>query len=411
MIASAVLTAASAVLAIPTAFVSAECMLGVLAPGQQRAWQRAPGTRAVVLVPAHDEEQGLGATLAGVFAQLGSGDRVLVVADNCSDRTAEVARAAGADVVERFDTSQRGKGYAITFGMAELAKAPPDVVVIVDADCQLGPGAIDLLVAAALETGRPSQADYTLNCASASDLRARVSVFAFRVRNRVRPLGLARLGGGCHLAGTGMAFPWAVLASAMPLGADLAEDLALGIDLSLKGHFPLFVAAARVESELAATAGGQASQRTRWEQGHLATLRRALPPLLAGAIRQRSLRALETALDVSVPPLVLHVLLLGSAAAGAVVLLSVGGSSIPLALTGAQLALLTTALGAAWVRHGRDVLPPATLVGVPLYVLWKVPMYVRMLVFGGAKSWVRAERSTTPRPTNGAAAHAHGARP
>ena len=69
-----------------------------------------------VLVPAHDEEEGIAATLAAVLAQLGPHDRLLVVADNCSDATAAVARAAGAEVVER-SSDLRGKGYALAHGI------------------------------------------------------------------------------------------------------------------------------------------------------------------------------------------------------------------------------------------------------------------------------------------------------
>src|SRR5690606_34058067 len=85
------------------------------------------------------------------------GGRVLVVADNCSDATAAVARRLGAEVVERFDAQQRGKGFALDCGLQALADAPPDVVVFLDADCQAAPDLVTLLSAAAIHTGRPVQ--------------------------------------------------------------------------------------------------------------------------------------------------------------------------------------------------------------------------------------------------------------
>ena len=78
----------------------------------------------MVLVPAHDEETGLPITLAELRTQLAAGDRVLVIADNCTDGTARVARAAGADVLERTDAHRRGKGYALAAGVQALAAAP-----------------------------------------------------------------------------------------------------------------------------------------------------------------------------------------------------------------------------------------------------------------------------------------------
>src|SRR5437762_2498433 len=76
-----------------------------------------------------------------------AGDRVLVVADNCTDATAAVAREHGVDVVDRFDETRRGKGFALDFGLRaldEISSAPP-IVVMLDADCMLAPGALDAL--------------------------------------------------------------------------------------------------------------------------------------------------------------------------------------------------------------------------------------------------------------------------
>ena len=104
-----------------------------------------PGPRPplAVLVPAHNESAHLAPTLANLQAQLAPGDRLLVVADNCDDDTAECARRAGAEVVERHDRSRRGKGYALAHGVAHLSRCPPGMVLVVDADCQLSPGALE----------------------------------------------------------------------------------------------------------------------------------------------------------------------------------------------------------------------------------------------------------------------------
>jgi cellulose synthase/poly-beta-1,6-N-acetylglucosamine synthase-like glycosyltransferase len=401
------LSAASAVLALPTTVFSLECLLGYADRSERHFVARPAGKRMTILVPAHDEEAGLPATLTALQQELAPEDQILVVADNCSDRTAEVARSAGAKVVERFDQQRRGKGYAVTFGLDALAADPPDVVIIVDADCQLQKGSLALLTAAALESGRPVQADYTMTLPAGADFKTRISVFAFRVRNRVRPRGLARLGGPCHLAGTGMAFPWAILRAAMPLGDDLAEDLMLAADLCLRGHYPLLLPQAIVESELAQSRSGQVVQRQRWEQGHLATLRRAVPRLLKSWLQGKDKRSLLMALDIGVPPLTLHVLLLCLVLMAAGLLALLGGSVTPLSISLAQFLLLLLALGLTWSGHGRDVLPLARLLTIPLYIAWKIPLYLHMLVFGGARSWVRTDRTASTPSETGAGAHAH----
>src|SRR5262249_44443524 len=125
--------------------------------------------------------------------------RIVVVADNCHDRTAAIARQAGATVVERFDDERRGKGFALEFGMQFLAEEHADVVVIVDADCRWEPGTLDALARTAVAAGRPAQSDYLMTSPPRPTPRDIVSQFAVTVKNRVRQRGMARLGGAAVL--------------------------------------------------------------------------------------------------------------------------------------------------------------------------------------------------------------------
>src|SRR5438067_1718063 len=94
--------------------------------------------------------------------------------------------------------------------LAAAAVLLPLAVLVVDADCRLGEGALTRLVCDAARTGRPVQAEYVLEVPAGAGWRGQVSAFAFLVKNVVRPRGLARLGAPCLLTGTGMAFPWPI---------------------------------------------------------------------------------------------------------------------------------------------------------------------------------------------------------
>jgi cellulose synthase/poly-beta-1,6-N-acetylglucosamine synthase-like glycosyltransferase len=111
---SYVLAALCALAALPVGVLLAQVLL---AYGGSRAHAvaapRRPGADVAVLIPAHNESAGIEATLRCLQAQLRAGDRVLVVADNCDDDTAAVARDAGAEVIERIDAIHRGKGFAL----------------------------------------------------------------------------------------------------------------------------------------------------------------------------------------------------------------------------------------------------------------------------------------------------------
>ena len=156
----------------------------------------------------------------------------MVVADNCTDDTAKIAIAAGAEVTERFDTANIGKGYALDWGIRRLSIDPPEIVIIIDADCSLAKDSLDRLAKVCAATQHCVQALYLMTAPDDFPVDYRVALFAFRVKNLVRPLGLRSLNLPCQLTGTGMAFPWDVI-STIDLATDAAvEDLKLSLDLA-----------------------------------------------------------------------------------------------------------------------------------------------------------------------------------
>lgn len=380
-------------LALPVLFLALEVVAALL-PSASKGEARCEGVRpqAVVLIPAHNEEQGIRATVNGIRAQLAAGDRLLVVADNCSDRTAEVARAAGAEVLVRDDRDHVGKGYALEFGIRHLRANPPQVVVIVDADVALTTGTLERLAVTAHASARPVQACYLLRIPLGAGARATVPAFAFRFKNLVRPLGLARLGGGCLLTGTGMAFPWAQLRDAPLASCNLVEDMQLGLDLALAGRSPLFCPEAVVLSDMAPDARSARAQRTRWEHGHLLTLRRQVGRVLGQAWRQGRLELLWLALELGVPPLASLVLLWALFGAVATALTLTGSVPVAIAAGFAGLGLLLAfSIFAAWWRFARQLLPLRHILAIPCYVFCKMPIYIGFLL-KPQKEWVRTAR-------------------
>ena len=354
---------------------------------------RERGTRLAVLIPAHNESSGLLATLNSLLPQLHAGDRCLVVADNCTDDTAQVAAAAGADVVERFDAVSRGKGHALDFGVRALAADPPDTVVVVDADCIVTAGALDRIAEASRVHHRPVQALYLMTAPPPAKRATQIAEFAFRVKNMARPTGFHRLGLPCQLMGTGMAFPWSVLRTIDLATGHIVEDMKMGLDLAAAGHPPLFCPEALVTSHFPVNEAGTKSQRTRWEHGHLGMIVGTAPGLLWRSLRKRDGASLALGLDLLVPPLALLVMGATLFAALCLVFLALGGSGWPALVALVGLGGLVVAVGLAWVRYGRDVLPLSTLALAPLYALRKIPLYLRFVV-SRQSEWVRSKRDT-----------------
>src|SRR5262249_7121868 len=154
-----------------------------------------------------------------------------------------------------------------------------------------------------------------------------LSAFAFQYKNVVRPLGLDWLGLPCLLTGTGMAFPWPALRDAHLASGNIVEDMKLGVDLALAGHPAKLCPLARVSGELPSGRDAAVTQRTRWEHGHLQTLLTQAPRLVLASLRQWRPSLLGLALELSVPPLSLLLLLWAVAVAGALGWWALGGSS------------------------------------------------------------------------------------
>lgn len=379
-------------LLVTSAFLALECLAALPSRAPAPANPALPADLSLaVLVPAHNEAGGLGATLAAITSQLRPGDRLVVVADNCTDATAAEARQAGATAIERQNLTQRGKGYALDFGLRYLANDAPDVVIFIDADCILHPGSLAVLARQAQRTNRPVQAVYLMEKPANPGLKDGISAFAFKVKNWVRPLGLYRLGQPCLLTGTGIALPWTAATSVSIASGHIVEDMKLGLDLALAGYAPQFCQAAWVTSRLPSGEQAATTQRTRWEHGHLQIFIEYVPKLLSQALKQRRLDLLTLALELSVLPMTLQVLAVVAIALLSLVLAAAGLGWLPAYLAAGALACLVAGIGLAWLGYGRTDLSLRDIFGVPAYMLSKFSIFSKFLT-KPEQSWIRTDR-------------------
>lgn len=343
-----------------------------------------------VLIPAHNEAAGLARTLENIQPQLEESDRLVVIADNCTDATASVAAAHGAEVLERVDSIHRGKGFALQAGIEHLARSPPATVSIFDADCVSSHQTISNLIATVQATARPAQALYLMRPPREPGPEAYVSTFAFLIKNWVRLRALQLLKLPVLLTGTGMAFPWELIKDAPLASGEIVEDLALGLHFTRMGKGPVFCESARVWSELPNTADAAISQRTRWEHGYLQAILRDVRKLLWEGMTRRPVLLL-VALDLMVPPLALLVLLSLLACAITFLAAIFTQTWLPFLVLCTAGALSALGITLAWWRFARDLVPAAAILSIPGYVLGKLAIY-RRFVTQRQTEWVRTER-------------------
>lgn len=394
LVGTLVLVIAGAALAPAALYLLA---LAVAALGHRTAATEGGGTsRIAVLIPAHNEVELLPRCLASLAAQSYPVERcrVVVVADNCDDDTALVARSAGAEVMVRDEPGLPGKGRALRWAMDRLIAEPDPVdgIAVVDADSVAAPGLIAGLEAVMAAGAEAVQGEYLVlddRTGPATALRQT----AFLLFHRVRFAGRDLLGMPCTLVGNGMLFQRSLL-ERLPWDAFTgAEDLEYSVDLRLAGVRPRFAPAAGVSGPASGLGSAGATQRMRWEGGRAHVLRTRMPRLVWAVVRHGRWALLDAVIDLAVPPLglLLLLLLLGGAAslaaglAGAVFL----WAAIP---WGASAALL-----AAYVLVGlRAARAPASayfaLLSTPRFLVAKLGTYRRMLRGTGAERWERTER-------------------
>src|SRR5262245_24127437 len=381
--------------ALPPAAAAAYLLVLTLLSRRGAAPPGAPRPlRIEVLVPAHDEESGVADTVRSLLDvdYPRPSFRVIVVADNCRDRTAAVAEAAGAEVLVREDPERRGKGYALRFGFDHvLARGEAEAVAVVDADTVVSANLLRAFAARFAEGASARQAHYGVRNAGES-WRTRLLAIAFGAIHGVRSLARERLGLSCGLRGNGMAFTCAVLREVPHQAFTVVEDVEYGVFLAYRGHRVEYVAEAEVLGQMAATAGVSRAQRSRWEGGRRSMARAHVAPLLQRAFRARSAVLADLAADLLVPPAATLVLwsCLGLAASFAA---SAAGIPIRLApwLYGGALAGVAVYVLRGWSLSsvgGRGLLD---LLLVPAYVAWKMALRLRPDE-RPAGEWVRTRR-------------------
>lgn len=329
-------------------------------------------TRLLVLVPAHNEELLIARCLEAIAADRRPIDRVLVVADRCTDATAAIARSAGAVVLERGEDEEPGRAAARQAGLEHARDLDWDAVLMLDADSVIEPGFF-AACERALATGAPA-VQARSESSHGRSLAMEASLAAFTLQGITIPRGRDRLGLSVRLRGTGMAIRREV-ALAHRFRAPASEDLFFTLDLMLDGVRCRHVDAARVRSDGAGTWGTFSGQKVRYEAGRMAAARTYVPRLLKRAIRHRDAACFEAAWFLATPPFALAALSLVAAAS-----LAAGGGAWPVAavFAGGFLALvLTLATGLVQARAGLRTW--MALVAAPWYVGFKAVVQLRAL--------------------------------
>jgi 1,2-diacylglycerol 3-beta-glucosyltransferase len=347
-------------------------------------------SKLLFLIPAHNEEELVAGCVRSVIALRYPRERigVIVIADNCSDRTAEMARACGAQCLERCDAVHRGKPHAVAWALEQTELATWDAVVILDADA-----VVDSMYAAELDSAGPLR-NKAVECYDDvrnphdSQLTRMATVFAaglfrgaFALKRRAG-LNIPLSDGMCIGTGVLADHPWQAFG--------LSEDWETYAILTAAGVTIDLAAGAHLYAQEARSLHQATSQRVRWLTGRLAALKTLGPAVL----RSRSVgwhQKLDAIAElVALGPAVQFALCAGLASA-----VWIGGAP------GAR--ACSVALGLSLVRPGvyatvglyhdrAPVRAAAAFAYLPVYAVWRLAIAVRSMMPFQNREWIRTQR-------------------
>ena len=350
-----------------------------------------------IIVPAHNEESTIGPTIQSILALDYAREKfdVVVIADNCTDMTAKVARDSGANVIERTNNELRGKGHALRwcFDILLSDQTTYDAVVVVDADSTVSSNFLTVM-SSRLERGDRVIQAADLVRPNPGAWSSELTRLVFILYNYARPLGRTVIGCTAGLRGNGMCFAAEVLRSYPWQAYTRTEDLEFGLYLLLHGIAVAFAPEASVLATMPSNPKLAESQRARWERGRLPVIRQYAPALIKNALLHGSFKSLDSFIDLVTPPLIHLVAVVfgiflftwGLYLAGAESMSSFAGMWTCVLVLG----FLHMLIGLYASRADRFLYK--ALLSLPRFIAWKAMLYLKLSRRGETGEWIRTTR-------------------
>jgi len=340
--------------------------------------------RIAVVIPAHNEE----ATIARCVVSIrkckwkGSAWGVYVVADNCTDRTAEIARMAGANVLVREDPDRRGKGFALDFAFSELMRREYEAFLVVDADSVVTDNFLSACASRFASGANAIQCHYRMTCVQKAG-RAVLNTLGVNIFNQ-RIVSRSGLRLSVGILGNGFGLTRETLQTVPYEAHSVVEDLEYHLRLVQSNLMVSFVEAAEVTSEMPAESLAEQKQRARWEGGRLRTALDYLPGLLARILKGQ-IRLIEPFLDLLLLPLSHYVL--------ALLVVSLVPLDALRIYAGIAFASLCLYIGLSSLIAGFGAREFLAFLAVPKYLLWKLVSLPALIANSNRRaSWTRTQR-------------------
>ena len=273
--------------------------------------------RFMAIIPAHNEEAVVGNLIDSLKKQNYDKDLydIYVIADNCTDNTAKIAREAGAIVYERFDETKKTKGYALDWFLKQkiAENAPYDAFFVFDADNIVDPNFIKNMNRKLCQGEDVVQGYRDIKNPTDNWITAGYAIFYWTM-HRFYHLARYNVGLSPLLNGTGFMVRFDVV---KPDGWDtktLTEDIEFSLKRIIKGKKLGWATDAIVYDEQPVSFKQSWSQRSRWTVGHIQCIKEYTKKLAVSAKENKTMMNFDGLLYIvgSIPMFVITLVLLGT---------------------------------------------------------------------------------------------------
>ena len=348
--------------------------------------------RFLILIPAHNESEGLLPTLASLKELTTEHSfETRVIADNCTDNTAEIARQAGAIVLERTDPDRRGKGHALRWAISQTGLDQYDAVTVVDADTIVRTDMLEAMAAAIQRGADAVQTCYQFTPSGKSST-SQLQYIASLVENHLFHKPRALLGFPGILRGSGMAVKSEILKEHPFDSYSITEDVDFSLRLLRLGYSVHYTPASAVFSAATVSYQQATTQKTRWASGSFALIADHFIPLIKAGLKGRlGLIELAFSLLLMSRPLLIYasvvLMLVGLFVTGTTGWFIVTANAViaTLLITYLLLGILLTEDRGKAIR---------AVAHIPVYGFWFLGVQLRSLFGIRRKDWQRTERKT-----------------
>jgi len=348
--------------------------------------------RFVILIPAHNESSVIERTLDSLEKINYRADKyiAIVVADNCTDNTAEIAMKKGVLCYERKEPKKRGKGFALQWILEKITDKEYDAVVIIDADTLVALDFLDIMNKYLCNGEKAIQGYYDALNPEESPMSS-LSYLGFVLSRNLRYKGRSKLGWSGNLLGNGMCFSRDVLEKIEWDGTSIVEDIEYEMRLVLHGLRVVFVPEAKVYAEIPNSFAGSENQRSRWDLGKFQVRNKYITKLLREGIRQKKAIFFDCAMELLIPPYSLFCAsVLISFICMTIFFTDSFGSLFFLWLCVLISLVLYSLLGLTLAKASIKVY--RNLIYVPFFLAWRIITVIKGYFFGAKKEWIKTQR-------------------